>query len=865
MKQRNFKFSIIMAVYNVENYLEEAIESIINQSIGFEKNIELILVNDGSTDNSGNICECYKKSYPKNVIYIEKKNGGLASVKNKGLDFVSGEYISFFDSDDILSSNALEEVYSFFNRNALCIDFVSIPLYFFEAETGIHPKYAYMGHKNRIINLFNEFYNFVLSGASCFYKKEIFDNFRFDESYVGEEDTLLNGTIYLKNPQFGYVCEKNVKYNYRKRLTKNSIVDNSGENPKAYFTVIKLLDSIIPKENLLNYHKELIIYELRSRLKKIDLEIFENEKDYNYVMEKYKEYLSLIDVNYLINKTTFGSIIEFRKLVLDLNNISIENSNTLIQSICLNKSCIDIRNVVIKDDKIMIDVLFNNYGYNNLELKVFDEKNNVYDPILSKDVDSTYNRMYGKFKVDMTHLRRFSFSLNDVKEIKFILNDVKLNKFYPIESCKINQKLFISGVVGKYRYKNYVIRFKRRKFIITIRKVGKFTNFKMFVRDFIAILVKRKKMAFARIFNSSKKKYILLSDRDMKAGDNAEALFKYIYASEPNLSKKTYFVISKKSNDYKRLKKIGKVVVLGSIKHKRLFINASYIYSSHTMFEYFNAFSPSNSKYYRDLFRYKFIWLQHGITQNDISYAANQYAKKIDYIIAATNAEYEAFKADKYFYDEGQVLLTGFSRFDLLESDSKDIITLAPTWRRGLGENGEIITNFENTNYYKNFAAILSSEKLLNLLEHNNFTLKFLLHPEMSNYKEYFERFNNKFINVVDQKDVNYRDIFKESKLFITDYSSTFFDFAYLKKPEIFFQFDRQDFFKNHYKAGYFDYGKDAFGDVLELPQEVVEKIEYYFNNNFKMEDKYINRVEKTFKYTDRNNCKRIINETYKK
>lgn len=865
MKKSNIKFSIIMSVFNVENYLEEAIDSVINQSIGFEENVELILVNDGSTDNSGNICERYKKSYTKNIIYLEKENGGLASAKNKGLDFASGEYVNFFDSDDILSKNTLEEVYSFFKRNSLCIDFVSIPLYFFEAEKGLHPKYAYMGHKNRIINLLNESYNFVLSGASCFYKREIFDNFRFDESYVGEEDTLLNGTIYLKNPQFGYVCERNVKYNYRKRLTKNSIVDKSGENPKAYFTVIKLLDSIIPKEDLLNYHKELIIYELRSRLKKINLEIFKDKKDYNYIMNKFKAYLALIDVNYLINKTTFGNIPEFRKLVLDLNDISLENDIALIHKVCLSKSSIEIKNVVIKDERITIDILYNNYGYKNLYLKVFDDKNKIYNPIFSKDIDSTYNKMYGSFTLDKTHLRRFSFSLSNIREIKFILEDIKFNRFYPIEICKINQKLPISSVIGKYRYKNYVIRFKRRKFIITRRKIGKFTDFKMFIRDFIAVLVKRKKVAFIRIFNSSNKKYILLSDRDMKAGDNAEALFKYIYSSDYKLSKNTYFVISKKSDDYKKLKKIGKVVALGSIKHKYLFINASHIYSSHTMFEYFNAFSSEQSRYYRDLFRYKFIWLQHGITQNDISYAANQYAKKIDYIIAATNAEYEEFKSDKYFYDETQVLLTGFSRFDLLESNSKDIITLAPTWRRGLGEKGKVIEHFEDTSYYKNFAAILSSEKLLNLLKHNNYTLKFLLHPEMSNYKEHFDKFNNKFVNIIDQKKVNYSEIFRESKLFITDYSSTFFDFAYLKKPEIFFQFDSEDFFKNHYKAGYFDHKRDGFGDVFEKPQDVVEKIEYYFNNNFKMEDKYINRVEKTFKYTDKNNCKRIIDNTYKK
>jgi len=866
MKKRNFKFSIIMSMYNAEDYLKEAIDSLINQTIGFEENVELILVNDGSIDNSEEICKIYKNLYPNNIKYIKKANGGLPSAKNKGLEHVSGEYINFFDSDDILSKNTLEEVYNFFERNKLCVDFVSIPLYFFEAETGLHPKYAYMGKKNRIINLINEPYNFVLSGAACFYKKEVFKDFKFDESYVGEEDTLLNGTIYLQNPRFGYVCQNDVKYNYRKRFTKNSIVDKSGENPDAFITVCKLLDNIIPKDNILNYHKELIIYELRSRFKKINKSIFKSEKDYNNVLKKYYKYVSLIDTYYLVNKTTFGSNPEFKKLVLDINNVPIDSDISVINSVCILKSYATIRNISINNNEISIDVTFNKYGYDNLELCIFDEKNNVFNPVLIKGFDSTYNAMYGNFKIDITHLRRFTFALKDIKEIKFILKDCKSNMYFPLESIKLNRKLFISGAIKKIRHNNYVIRFKNRKFVITKRKVDKLTFLKMFVRDFLSIAKRKKKFAFLRIFNRINKKYILINDRALKAGDNGEALFRYICQNEPELTKYTYFVISKNSPDFSRLKKFGKVVALGSLKHKLLFLNASHIYSSHTMFEYFNAFDNKNVNYYKDLFNYKFIWLQHGITKDDISYAANQYSKKIDFIIAATNSEYNAFISDKYMYDKNQVLLTGFSRFDLLENEPNNIITLAPTWRRGFGEKGEIDLNFEQSDYYKNYAEILSNKKLKKLLEEKSYTLNFLLHPEMINYKDSFKKFQkDNVINIIDINQVNYSKVFKESKLFITDFSSTFFDFAYLKKPEIFFQFDRDKYFETHYKVGYFDYKKDAFGDVLYTPEDVIDKIIHYFKNDFKMEQKYIKRVDKTFKYNDKNNCKRIIDITYKK
>ena len=74
---KKFLFSVVIPVYNVEKYLEEAILSIVNQTIGFKKNIQLILINDGSPDNSGEICKKYKTLYPENIVYVEKENGGV--------------------------------------------------------------------------------------------------------------------------------------------------------------------------------------------------------------------------------------------------------------------------------------------------------------------------------------------------------------------------------------------------------------------------------------------------------------------------------------------------------------------------------------------------------------------------------------------------------------------------------------------------------------------------------------------------------------------------------------------------------------------------------------------------------------------
>ena len=111
-----FKFSVIMPIYNTEEYLEEAIESIVNQDIGFLENVKLILIDDGSKDNSYEICQRYKDKFPNNIVALSKENGGQGSARNLGLEHVDSEYITFLDSDDKLSLNALSVVYDFFHH-----------------------------------------------------------------------------------------------------------------------------------------------------------------------------------------------------------------------------------------------------------------------------------------------------------------------------------------------------------------------------------------------------------------------------------------------------------------------------------------------------------------------------------------------------------------------------------------------------------------------------------------------------------------------------------------------------------------------------------------------------------------------------
>lgn len=102
------KVSIIVPVYNVEKYIEKCLESLVNQTL---EDIEIIIVNDGSKDNSKEIVEKYIEKYPKKILYLEKENGGLSDARNFAIPYAKGEYIAFLDSDDYVELNMYEDMY----------------------------------------------------------------------------------------------------------------------------------------------------------------------------------------------------------------------------------------------------------------------------------------------------------------------------------------------------------------------------------------------------------------------------------------------------------------------------------------------------------------------------------------------------------------------------------------------------------------------------------------------------------------------------------------------------------------------------------------------------------------------------------
>ena len=190
------KYSIIVPVYNVEKYLGKCLNSLVNQK---NDNYEIIIVNDGSTDNSQKIIDVYEKKYPKLIKSFEKENGGLSSARNYGIDNSNGKYLLFVDSDDYVSDNYLEVL-----DDSVNINNPDILVFNYNVVNGIYFKQK-ESYFDDIKNLKKRYLTGNPSAWNKLVKKDIIikNNIRFMENvYYEDLATIPSLVCYTSNIYF---------------------------------------------------------------------------------------------------------------------------------------------------------------------------------------------------------------------------------------------------------------------------------------------------------------------------------------------------------------------------------------------------------------------------------------------------------------------------------------------------------------------------------------------------------------------------------------------------------------------------------------------------------------------------------------
>ena len=360
-----------------------------------------------------------------------------------------------------------------------------------------------------------------------------------------------------------------------------------------------------------------------------------------------------------------------------------------------------------------------------------------------------------------------------------------------------------------------------------------------------------------------KRELWLFSKHGNDIGDNAFVFYKYVKRNHPEI--RCVYVVDKKSpNAYKEAQKIGEIVQFRSLKHKMLFLKADKIITSHVgdsePWDYEKVIELRN-RYPQWARKHKIIHLQHGVIDKNVSHIYSRKLRPVDLFISSTLQEKEYIERT-LGYESEMVPCTGLARFDdLYGAKSEKIILLIPRYRADvmvqLPENKKKLKyHFMNTQFYRRYQELLSDNTISQLLEKYNYKMVFYPHYEVQPLIDCFYTECDR-IQILDGAKVSLDDLLKKSALMITDYSSVAFDFAYMRKPVIYYQFDR-DSFDAEYGGSYFDHERDGFGPVVCEMKNLLKEIAYCIQNISKQRDLYSERYESAFKYQDGNNCTRI-------
>lgn len=889
-KKEKYTFSVVIPVYNAENYLNETVDSVITQDIGFEKHIQIILVNDGSKDRSEELCLEYKEKYPDNIVYISKENGGVSSARNQGIPYIEGKYVNFLDSDDKWEPDVFSKVYQFFETRYDNIDLVACRMQFFEARTDYHPlDFRFNKKKDRIINILNEENSIQMHVTSCFIKAEIARKWSFNEEQSYGEDTVYINKIIMDRGRYGVVTE--AICNYRKRSNDSSAVQGMREKKKWYVETPEqfygelIRFSIERYGTVIRYLQQLLVYDLQYRV----------EFGYNHVLNKeefetYKQtirkYLSYVDDSCIAKTKTLGMdgkirMLKFKKGALDRERISLRDNivtyqNNHMINLTERGATLLVNFISVENDTLILEGCVRTWIFNcwpELQLKYVVDEQKCY-PVVFNDYDigkkecitgEEWQLRFYRVRIPLSGKLQQIYPVIELANGEECRMNMVFTKFMPLDPVNPGAVCFC----GKY-----FIRCAAKALDVRIPSSVLKTKIAYELKEF-KYLIKRKRIdvaalrisaTFRRLFK--KKQIWLISDRDYIANDNGEHLFRYICEHKgeyPNI--KAYFVIAGDSPDYQRMKQYGSVLDRNSHKYKKMYMICDKIVSSSANEDVFDTFG-SDKNFYKGVPDFKYVFLQHGIIKDDLSAWLNKVNKNISAFITSAKPEYDSIRKGHYLYDK-EVKLTGLPRFDQLlkknqECEQEKLLLIMPTWRRYIRDSFDDATSksiyshsFKNTEYYNFYNSLMQDEELLSVMRKYGYKGILGLHPIHS---EQVVDFTENDVFEIPKGHLDYQELFVRGSIMLTDFSSTFFDFCYLRKPVVYAQFDEKLFYHGQvYDSGYFDYERDGFGPVCRDLKSTVRELISLIENGGRLEEVYQERINNFYAYDDQNNCKRVM------
>ncbi len=868
-----YAVSVVMPIYNTEKYLKKAIDSVIAQTLGFQ-NIQMILVDDGSTDTSAAICQTYVQKYPDNMVYLRQEHRGAAAARNAGIPYIKGKYVNFLDSDDYWKENALEMLYRFLEENQT--DAAAARKVLFDGARGYH-ELDYRFAKTRVVDLTENFDMIQTDVTSALLRTDAIGELRFCEELTYGEDTRFINTFLLKKNIYGLVREAELFC--RMRTDGTAVQQGQEQSDSYYFTTPTHLHQFLieqsqqPYGEVPKFIQYVLAYDIAKRVKKpLKQEL----------CEKYKPLICEI-------LQSVDDEIIYRQRCIYMNMkmycLSLKYGHDVRKDLTFDSGRIQYKDFTVIDFATAKTLLIWDYVELRGNILRLEGKDNCwmrgrdYNYYAQIDGETYYPSYRDCPKFDLITMEGrvnkgraviYEFHLNPNKETHITFYYRKGN-----DTCQIDTSLGRFSHLpktegGYYARGKYIVQAAEKGLKVSPYTEKRKEQLESHYQELLLQQGKKEAVAWRNKYfeavKHQKKELWLISDRTYVANDNGEHFFRYM--NRPWHKKvETYFNINADSPDYERMKKIGKVIPYGTDAYKLKFLLADKLISSVVSDYLFNPFGE-DMPYLVDLIHYDFIFLQHGITKDDLSGWLNRYNKNISMLVTAAVPEYDSFVKGDYCMTKHIPVITGFPRFDALYKRSKKSrikkkILIMPTWRQYIKgsydpkENKSIyIDTFKDTKFFAFYNALINDERLLKVMKEHGYKGLFCMHPMQS---EQWRDFDGNDVFAVQEGAVDYQKEFVQGAVLVTDYSSVAFDFAYLQKPVIYARFDKEEFYGNHtYKEGYFDYEKDGFGTVCHDLDGTVNALMTLIQNGCQNEETYLQRVKNFYPYHDAHNCRRV-------
>lgn len=827
------KYSVVAAVYRVGKYLDEFMSSIVRQTLDFRDCIQVVLVDDGSDDRSSAMCQEWQRRFPENVVYVRKENGGQASARNLGLEYVTGDWVSFADPDDILDRNYFLSVDRALEGNDdVCMVACNLKFYY-ERQVRVidnHPLSYRFSQGARRVRFDEQCDDVQLSASVAFFKFPAIQTggFKFADIRPCFEDGHLVARYLLVQVNPDVIFVPSAVYYYRKREDGSSTLDGSWAKPERYGALLVngyldlLLQARIVKESVPRWLQRTVVYDLAWHFRYL---VDQHKRTANVPADLRDGYITLL-------RKIFSQIDE---QVLD--EFSLAGFNEFYR---LGVKALARQQAVLAEQA---EIFAWDANRESLGLRVFfsGSKPEIRLKLAGQEVQPSARKTRRHFFLEEDFLREEILWL-DWRGCGVLTAELEGQ---PVK-IRLGRNLSLAQARAVVE-NHFAPRLADASKLPPVAKLYRYLSATPF---------------YAQRFKDA----WLLMDRDTQADDNAEHLYRYIQAH--GMPVNAWFVLKKSSHDWARLEKAGfRLLEFGSLAHKMALLNARHLISSHAD-HYVLSYLPR--RYYPDLLRFEFTFLQHGVIKDDLSGWLN--SKNIARFICSAQAEWESIAADSnYKFSAREVALTGLPRHDSLlsksDSSSDRIILVMPTWRQGLvgrvkgaGNDREWNPEFVSSDFYQAWHGLIASPELRALVGAAGYKVVFFPH---ANLTPYLDAFRVEGVEVLGHSDVgSIQELFVRAAVLLTDYSSVAFEVAYMQKPIIYYQFDEEYVFGGGhlYQKGYFDYRRDGFGPVCTEQSTVLQALQEVLENSACASSPYAERMRNFFAYRDGRCCERVYN-----